>query len=106
MWKSIAISAVALLVVTSCTWVSVSPQGDNVRLVAPSDVQGCRSIGRTEVSVRDNLVVGIKRDELKVERELTILGRNSAAEMGGDAITPATEVVNGSRSFDVYKCMP
>jgi len=75
-------------------------------VVSASDVQGCKSLGQTKVSVRDFIVDNVKRDELKVARELTVLGRNSAAEMNGDTITPASEVVNGTQAFDVYKCMP
>ena len=106
MWKSFAMPVIVVLAMTSCTWVALTHQGDNVRLVSVSDAQGCKSIGRTQVSVRDYLVDGISRDERKVDRELTTLGRNSAAEMGGDTITPASAVINGGQAFDVYKCMP
>lgn len=106
MWKSLSLTVVALLVTTSCTWVPLNRNGDNVRVVSPPEAQGCKSIGQTKVSLRDTLVGTIKRDERKVARELTTLGRNSAAEMGGDTITPASEVVNGNQSFNVYKCMP
>ena len=106
MWKSVAVAVIALLTLASCAWVSLTRQGDNVRVVSGSDVQGCKNLGQTKVSLRDYLLDGVKRDEVKVARELTILGRNSAAEMGGDTITPATEAINGSQSFVVYKCMP
>jgi hypothetical protein len=106
MWKSVTVSVIALLVTTSCTWVPLARNGDNVRVVSPAEVQGCKKIGQTKVSLRDTLIGTIKRDERKVARELTTLGRNSAAEMNGDTIIPATEVVNGNQAFDVYKCMP
>ena len=106
MWKSFAMPIIVLLAATSCTWVSLSRQGDNVRVVSNSEVQGCKSLGQTKVSLRDYLLDGVKRDERKVARELTILGRNSAAEMNGDTIIPASEIANGSQSFDVFKCMP
>ncbi len=106
MWKSVAVPIIALLTLASCSWVSLTRQGDNVRVVSVSDVKGCKTLGQTKVSLRDYILDGVKRDENKVARELTILGRNSAAEMGGDTMTPATEVINGSQSFDVYRCMP
>ncbi|MDD5757511.1 MAG: DUF4156 domain-containing protein [Desulfobulbaceae bacterium] len=106
MWKSFALSILVLLTTASCTWVSLTRQGDNVRVVSASDVQGCKSLGQTKVSVRDFIVDNVKRDERKVARELTVLGRNSAAEMNGDTITPASEVVNGAQAFDVFRCMP
>jgi len=77
-----------------------------VRVVSVSEAQGCKSIGQTQVSLRDYILDGMKRDARKVARELTILGRNSAAEMGGDTISPASEIIKGNQTFDVYKCMP
>lgn len=106
MWKSFVPPTIVLLTVTSCTWVSLTNSGDNVRVVSLSDVQGCKSLGQTKVSVRDYILDGVKRDDRKVARELTVLGRNSAAEMNGDTISPASEVVNGAQSFEVFKCMP
>lgn len=106
MWKSAIVSVVILLSVSSCTWVKLTNIGDNVRVVSVSEVQGCKSIGQTKVSVRDTFVGDLKRDEGKVARELMTLGRNSAAEMGGDTVTVASEVNNGERAFNVYKCMP
>ncbi len=104
--KSITVPAIALLALAGCTWVSATRQGENVRVVPITEAQGCKSIGQTKVSLRDYLLDGVKRDERKVARELTVLGRNSAAEMGGDTISPATEIVNGGQSFNVYRCMP
>jgi hypothetical protein len=106
MWKSVTVTVITLLVTSSCTWVPLARNGDNVRVVAPSEVQGCKKIGQTKVSVRDYIVGTLKRDEYKVARELTTLGRNSAAEMNGDTIIPASESVNGTQAFDVYRCMP
>jgi len=106
MWKSFVMPIIVLLAATSCTWVSLSRQGDNVRVVSLSDVQGCKNLGQTKVALRDYLLEGVKRDEHTVAKELTVLGRNSAAEMGGDTISPASEIVNGSQAFDVFKCMP
>lgn len=106
MWKSVIASTIIMVAVSSCTWVKLSHNGDNVRVVSLSEVQGCKSIGQTKVSVRDTFVGDLKRDEGKVARELMTLGRNSASEMGGDTITVASEVINGERSFNVYRCMP
>lgn len=106
MRKSCLLSIVALVSLTSCSWVSLTRQGDNVRVVSAAEVQGCKNLGQTKVSLRDYLVDGVKRDERKVAKELTVLGRNSAAEMAGDTIIPASEISNGSQAFDVFKCMP
>jgi len=106
MWRSAVMAFVVLATASSCTWVQLSRNGDNVRVVSATEVQGCKSIGQTKVSVRDTFVGDLKRDEGKVARELMTLGRNSGADMGGDTITPASEVTNGERSFNVYRCMP
>lgn len=94
-----------LLATTGCTWVSLSDEGENVRVVAVSDVGSCQKLGETSVSLLDK-VAGIKRGKEKVARELLILGRNSGAEMGGDTVVPAMEIVNGEQRFDVYRCLP
>jgi len=50
-------------------------------------------------------VAGINRDAEQVAKELAMLARNAAADMGGDTVVPATEVTDGKRSFTVYKCV-
>ncbi|MDA8160201.1 MAG: DUF4156 domain-containing protein [Desulfobacteraceae bacterium] len=106
MKKTIMFPVCILLLATGCTWVKLTRNGDNVRIVSVSDTQGCKNIGQAKVSVRDNLLGDLKRDPNAVARELMTLGRNSAAEMNGDTITPASGIVNGEQSFNVYKCMP
>ena len=46
------------------------------------------------------------RDPEKVASELADLARNEAALMRGDTIVPASEIIDGRRSFDVYQCFP
>lgn len=106
MWKTRIVSVIVLLAATGCSWVSLTRNGDNVRVVSASEVRGCKNIGQTTVSLRDTLVGEIKRNPHAVARELATLGRNSAAEMGGDTIISASEITNGNQSFTVYKCMP
>lgn len=70
---------------------------------SPTEIVGCRKIGNTTVSLLDK-VGYFNRDRQKVENELSILGRNSAAEMGGDTILPISDIFQGERSFAVYRC--
>lgn len=93
-----------ILLVSGCTWVKPTPSGEQVRIVStPTEIASCKKIGNTTVSLLDKIGY-FKRDPKKVEDELAILGRNSAAEMGGDTILPVSEVYLGERSFDVYRC--
>lgn len=93
-----------MVLLSGCTWVKPTPGGDQVRVASsPAEVAGCKELGKTSVSLLDK-VGYFKRDPQKVENELAVLGRNSAAEMGGDTILPVTRVTRGERIFAVYRC--
>ena len=101
------ISLIALLIVvpgmTACTWVEPTKEGSDVSLVKAFNVETCRKVGTTATSVKHK--VGIfTRSQEKVTEELTTLAKNKAAEMGGDSIVAQGEPVDGSMSFDIYKC--
>ncbi|MDW7774153.1 MAG: DUF4156 domain-containing protein [Desulfobulbaceae bacterium] len=102
--KFLAIAVLGIFLLSGCTWVKPTRSGYQVRVVTnPAEIAGCEKIGNTSVSLLDR--VGIfKRSHKKVEDELSILGRNSAAEMGGDTILPISGVYQGERSFAVYRC--
>lgn len=97
------IAMLALILLTSCTWVKPTDSGQNVRLANDKQISQCKKIGRTTVSVLDK-VGFVSRSEDLVAQELKILARNSGASMGGDTIVPATAVSKGEQSFDVYQC--
>jgi len=102
--KSFVTTGLVLLLISGCTWVKLTQRGEQVRMASsPAKVADCKKIGNTSVSLLDK-VGYFKRSPEKVEDELSILGRNSAAEMGGDTILPVSEVNQGERSFDVYRC--
>ena len=95
---------IVVLLFNGCTWVETTPEGEHVRIVSqPTEVEHCKKIGNTTVSLLDK-VGYFKRDQEKVEGELAILGCNSAAKMGGDTILPVSEVLEGERSYEVYRC--
>ncbi|HBI15541.1 MAG TPA: hypothetical protein DDY20_08525 [Desulfobulbaceae bacterium] len=102
--KVLATAFLGILLVSGCTWVKPTPGGDKVRVaLSPAEVAGCIQIGKATVSLLDR-VGAFKRDQKRVEDELFILGRNSAAEMGGDTILPVSEIFQGERRFAVYRC--
>ena len=103
--KKILIAVCGCLVLSSCTWVKVTPNGESVRLVQSARaVEPCKRIGKVNTKVVSEVVVN--RDPEKVASELADLARNEAALMRGDTIVPASEIIDGRRSFDVYQCFP
>ena len=102
--KYLITALLAIMLAGGCTWVKPTPGGDRVRVVSgPAQVEGCRKIGNSTVSLLDK-VGYFRRNQQKVEEELAVLGRNSAADMGGDTILPVSEVFQGERTFAVYRC--
>lgn len=102
--KSLAISVFILFLFSGCAWVKITPGGARISVASnTAEVSNCRKIGETTVFLRDK--VGFyRRNPDKVAEELSILGRNSAADMGGDTIFPLSAVEQGERTFSVYHC--
>ena len=100
-------SGLALSIVISglaaCTWVEPTREGGEVKVVEASSVETCKKLGTTTTSVKHKVGIVTRSDE-KVTEELTILAKNKAAEMGGDSLVAQGEAVEGSMSFDIYKC--
>ena len=101
---SIAGLAVALLL-SACTWVNLTPEGEKVVVLTAEEVVGCKHVGQTVVMLRDT-VAGFKRSPERVQQELNTLARNSAVEIGGDAVVPQGEPEDGKQTFAVYDCRP
>ncbi|MDX8403633.1 MAG: DUF4156 domain-containing protein [Mariprofundaceae bacterium] len=90
-------------IMTACTWVKESPSAEKVRLLEARQVEDCKKLGKTTTSVLAK-VGFVARNEETVTEELATLARNSAADMGGNAIVPVSKVVDGEQSFAVYHC--
>lgn len=106
--KSIALAGrVVLFGVTSaflgCTWVSLTYEAREVRVLHAADVAECEKLGKTAATTADR-VVFFARSKRKVNEELETLARNEAARMGGDAVVATDSEKEGRRSFDVYRC--
>lgn len=98
------LAIVSSIMLGGCTWVKVSPGGEKVRVLSPTEVANCNLIGDTQVSLLAR-VGAVNRNEEKVQQELYALARNSAADMGGDTVVPASEVHEGKQRYTVYKCI-
>ena len=88
----------------ACSWVTLTPGGEKVRVLSADEVSSCEELGKAMVSLRAK-VAGINRDPRQVEKELAMLARNAAADMGGDTVVAVTAVKEGKRSYKVYKCV-
>lgn len=88
---------------SGCSFVNLTSQGEQVRVVTLYDVAGCERIGSTVVSVKDS-VAGIDRSQAKIDAELAILARNSAPDIGGDTVVREARLTDGKQRFGIYKC--
>ncbi|WP_293005780.1 DUF4156 domain-containing protein [Nitrosomonas sp.] len=103
--KKILIAVCGGLILSSCTWVKVTSNGESVRLVQSARaVESCKKLGQVTAKVESKII--FNRDTEKVSDELADLARNEAALMGGDTIVPISEINDGRRSFNVYQCFP
>ena len=93
----------SLVVLGGCTWISLTPEGQKVRVVGSHDVAACKHIGKTTATVTDK-VAGLKRKEHIIKENLEMLARNAAANMGADTIVPVGKIEGGRQAFNVYKC--
>ncbi|MDY6979669.1 MAG: DUF4156 domain-containing protein [Pseudomonadota bacterium] len=92
-----------LAVLQGCTWVKLDSAGEQVSVVEKQHVQHCKRLGKTTVSVKST-VVGVERKEAAMQQELEILARNNAADIQGDTIVAVTDIEDGRRVYDIYRC--
>ena len=103
MKKILGVCAIALIL-PACTWVELTPAGENIRIVGASEVQNCKRIGTTTVSLKDKML-GVERNPERVQRELNTLARNGAADLKGDTAVPMGEPKDGRQQFAVFRCI-
>ena len=94
----------ATILLSACSGLKLTPDGEKIRVLQPSEVNSCRELGKTNTSVTAT-VVGIERPDDTIAKELIIIASNGAARMGGDTIVPLTVVEAGQQTFIVYKCI-
>jgi len=91
------------LLPAACTWVDLNEDAKNVEIIDASSASDCRLLGTA--ATKSAAKVGIlQRKDMKVSQEVQTLARNSAAEMGGNAISAADEFKDGQQTFKVYLC--
>ena len=97
------IMLVMVLPTVGCTWVPLTTEGQNVRVLDATNVADCQKLGVTTSKTASQVMI-FSRTDRKVHEELESLARNEAAEMGGDAIVATGAPREGRQSFGVYRC--
>lgn len=97
----LVLSVTTLLLAAGCTFVKLTPSGENVAILQANEVANCTSEGNITVSVTSKVVVN--RQPAKVAQELRTLARNRAADRG-DTLVAANEPRRGEQTFNIYRC--
>jgi len=97
------ISFSVLFMISGCSFVKTTDEGELVRLVSSRQAASCKKVGKTTVSVLGRIGF-VERNRETMADELVVLARNSAASTGGDAIVKTGSISASEHSFDVYKC--
>ena len=91
------------LLLPACTWVKLSTDAEAVQVITDQQAKNCKLLGHATSTVKWTIAT-IARNEEKVKTELQTLARNSAVELGGNSIIPASEIKEGKQKFDIYLC--
>ncbi len=92
---------IAAALLGGCTFVKLTPEGENVAVLQANEISNCTANGATTVSVLNKMVVNRSPD--KVALELRTLARNRAADRG-DTIVVASPVRDGEQTWNIYRC--
>lgn len=91
--------------VSGCTWVSLTPGGEQIRLLTPQDVGHCKGVGKVTATTSAVVVGFIARRNRNVQEEVNRIARNNAADLKGDTIVPTGPMIDGEQTFNVYRCI-
>lgn len=95
--------SVAIACLSACTWVEPTKESSDVTLVKSFNVNDCKKLGSTNVTTTQKIGIITRGDDAVME-ELITLAKNRAAKMGGDSVVAQEPAVDGSMSFDIFKC--
>jgi len=86
-----------------CSHVQLESAGEPVRRLGAQEAPSCERIGTTRAQVLSKILF-FDRSETKMAEELTLLARNSAGDMGGNAVIAEGDIRDGKQTFGVYRC--
>ncbi|MGD9661599.1 MAG: DUF4156 domain-containing protein [Porticoccaceae bacterium] len=94
--------ALAASLVSGCSMVKVSEAGKRVAMLTNDQVAGCTRVGSVSTSVLDN-VIGIPRNDKKIQTELDRLARDQAVLMNANTLVRMS-IIDGQGSYVAYNC--
>jgi len=100
---TLVLSLSLTLLLGACTFVPLTPEGEQIKMESAQAVTGCERKGTTSVSTKHKLGF-VPRSADIVTEELQSLARNDAAKLGGNTIVPETQELEGQQTFAVYQC--
>jgi hypothetical protein len=100
-----SLTSVIVLSLSACASVKLTHGGEKARVLSSGEVTNCQKRGATTVRVKPTLLT-IRRQPTVVAKELQILARNSAVNMGADTVSPISKIDNGKQTYAVYRCIP
>lgn len=92
-----------VIILSACTWVDLSKQGEKVKLATAADVTQCKLLGSTNATTQA-VVAGVRRHQNAIDYELSTLARNAAVNLEGDTVVAQDREVDGKQTFNVYRC--
>ena len=92
---------VLVLVVSGCSWVELTPQGEQVKFYKVKPVS-CKELSTVTAKTMHRVV--LDRSSETVGNELLALARNEAGKQGANGISPVSPIVDGEQVFKVYRC--
>ena len=95
----------SMLLLSACATVKLTHGGEKARVLSSGEVANCKKRGATTVSVKPTILT-VPRQQTVISKELQILARNSAVNMGGDTVSAISKIDNGQQTFAVYRCIP
>lgn len=94
---------VGAAVLSACSFVDLKPNAEDVLVLKPHQVRECEQVRRSSSQVLDKIWF-VNRNKERMAEELATLARNTAAELGGNAIVADSDIVDGKQSFIIYNC--
>ena len=101
--KNFLLIAATVAVLSSCTWVQLTSEGETVSLITADRTANCERIGRATAKTLGKIVT-VQRGGERLQNELLTLARNEAGRMGGNTVVPESLINNGQQDYGVYIC--
>tara|TARA_B110000444_G_C18496337_1_gene435882 strand:- start:263 stop:577 length:315 start_codon:yes stop_codon:yes gene_type:complete len=101
--KNLLLAAITAATVSSCTWVQLTSEGENVSLAEFNSIDNCVRIGSVTSKTLGS-IAKIERGGGRLQDELLTLARNEAGDMGANTVVPESLIDNGQQDFGVYNC--